>query len=123
MTDFVEAGFDVRLEHPSIIDGLRGEVMDFGNCVLRPAVRAEPIRARLEIRLEDGLEHQFPAFLEHPAGASGNPGVPAFPGTSSRGPPPPALRPAGTRQISASPGSDSGKPRPRSRFRSGPLWP
>src|ERR1700746_1701767 len=79
MTNFVEAGFDVRLEHPPIIDGLRGEVMDLGNCVLRPAVRAEPIRARLEIRLEDGLEHQFQACLDHPVGDSGNPEFPEFP--------------------------------------------
>jgi hypothetical protein len=84
MTDFVEAGFDVRLEHPSIIDGLRGEVVDFGNCVLRPAVRAEPIRARLEIRLEDGLEHQFQACLDHPVGDSGNPEFPEFPGITFR---------------------------------------
>src|SRR5260370_33535005 len=72
MTDFVEAGFDVRLEYPSIVDGLRGEVMDFGNCVLRPAVRAEPIRARLEISLKDGLEHQFQACLDHPVGDGGD---------------------------------------------------
>ena len=46
--------------------------MDFGNCVLRPAVRAEPIRARLEIRLKDGLEHQFQASLDHPVGDGGD---------------------------------------------------
>src|SRR5208283_6120608 len=74
-----ETGFDVRLEHPSVIDGLRGEVMDFGNCVLRPAVRAEPVRARLEIRLENGLEHQFQACLYHAVGDSGNSEFPEFP--------------------------------------------
>jgi hypothetical protein len=48
------------------------KMMDLGYCVLRPAVRAKPIRARLKIRLEDGLEHQFQACLDHAVGDGGD---------------------------------------------------
>jgi hypothetical protein len=65
MRNLVETGFDVALQHPLVIPGAGGEIVDLGDCVLRPPVRAEPIGARLEIRLEDGLEHQFKACLDH----------------------------------------------------------
>ena len=48
--------------------------MDLGDRVLRSAVRAEPIRARLEIRLKDGLERCFQARLDHPVGHGGDGG-------------------------------------------------
>ena len=35
--------------------------MDLGYRVVRAAVRAEPVRARLEVRLEDGFEHELEA--------------------------------------------------------------
>jgi hypothetical protein len=63
--DFVEAGFDVGLQDPPVIDGLGGKIVDLGDRVVRTPVRAEPIRARFEIRLEDRLEHQFQACLNH----------------------------------------------------------
>jgi len=40
--------------------------VDLGNSVVRAAVRAEPVRARLEVRLEDGFEHQLQRGLDHP---------------------------------------------------------
>src|ERR1035437_4018314 len=68
MINFVETGFDVGLEYPPVIGGLRCQVMDLGDRVMRAPVRPEPIRARLEIRLEDGLEHQFQACLDYAIG-------------------------------------------------------
>ena len=59
-------------------------MLDLGNRVMRPPVRAEPIRARLEIRLKDGLEHQFQACLDHAVGNSGNSELPEFPGITFR---------------------------------------
>ena len=43
MRNFVETGFDVGLQHPLVIPGAGGEVMDLGDRVLCPPVRAEPI--------------------------------------------------------------------------------
>ena len=40
--------------------------MDLGDCVLRPASRAEAVGTRLEVRLEDGLEHQLQGGLHDP---------------------------------------------------------
>jgi site-specific DNA recombinase len=57
MIDLVKAGPDVGLEYPVVVLGRRGQMVDLGDRVVRAPVRAEPIRARLEIRLEDGLEH------------------------------------------------------------------
>ena len=72
MRDFIETGFDIALQYPLVIAGPGGEEVDLGNGVLRAPVRAEPVRARLEIRLEDGLEHQFQACLDHAVGDSGD---------------------------------------------------
>jgi hypothetical protein len=71
MPDFVEACPDVGLQHPLIPVG--GVELDLGDCVVRAAVRAEPVRARLEVRLEDGLEHQLEGGLDHPVGHGGDP--------------------------------------------------
>ena len=79
MRDFIETGFDVALQHPLVIAGPGGEEVDLGDRVLRAPVRAEPVRARLEIRLENGLEHQFQACLDHAVGDSGNTEFPEFP--------------------------------------------
>src|ERR1019366_2842497 len=46
MRDFVETGFDVGLEYPPVIDGLRCQVVDLGDRVMRTPVRAEPILRR-----------------------------------------------------------------------------
>ncbi len=37
-----------------------------GHRVMSPALRAEPVGAREEIRLEDRLQHQFQGRLDHP---------------------------------------------------------
>jgi len=66
MRDLVEAGLYIGLQNPVVINGLRREMMDLGDRVLRPPVRAEPVRARLEIRLENRLQHQLQASLDHP---------------------------------------------------------
>jgi hypothetical protein len=42
--------------------------VDLGDRVLRPAPRAEAIRAWLKVRLEDRLEHQFQRGLHDPVG-------------------------------------------------------
>ena len=72
MPDFIETGFDVGLQNPVVITAPGGQLVDLGDRVLRSSVRAEPIRARLEIRLEDGLEYCFQARLDHPVGHGGN---------------------------------------------------
>ena len=71
MPDFVEACPDVGLQHPLIPVG--GVELDLGDRVVRAAVRAEPVRARLEVRLEDGFEHQLEGGLDHPVGHGRDP--------------------------------------------------
>ncbi len=63
---------ELALQHPLIIAGPGGEKVDLGDRVLRAPFRAEPVRARLEIRLEDGFEHQLQACLNHAVGDSGD---------------------------------------------------
>src|ERR1019366_8231949 len=79
MRDFVKAGFDVALQHPLVVAGPGGEEVDLGDRVLRTPVRAEPVRARLEIRLEDGFEHKLQACLDPPFSDGGNSEFPEFP--------------------------------------------
>src|SRR5437899_7647881 len=79
MRYLIETGFDIALQYPLVIAGPGGEEVDLGNGVLCAPVRAEPVRARLEIRLEDGLEHQFQACLDHAVGDSGNTEFPEVP--------------------------------------------
>jgi site-specific DNA recombinase len=55
MRDFVEAGFDVPFHDPLVRAG--GEVVHLGHRVMCPSVRAEPVGAREEIRLEDRFQH------------------------------------------------------------------
>ena len=73
MRDFVEAGFDVAFHDPLIRAG--GEVVHLGHRVVSPAVRAEPVGAREEIRLEDRLQHQFQGGLGDPVTDGGDPQV------------------------------------------------
>jgi site-specific DNA recombinase len=61
VVDLVEARLDVRLEHPLV--SARPEEVDLSDCVLSPALRAEAIRAWLEVRFEDRLEHQLQQHL------------------------------------------------------------
>ena len=44
-----------------------------GHRVMSPALRAEPVGAREEIRLEDRLQHQLQGCLDHPVGDRGDP--------------------------------------------------
>jgi hypothetical protein len=43
-------------------------VVDLGDRVVLAAAGAEPVRERLEIRLEDGFEHQLQGRLDHAVG-------------------------------------------------------
>ena len=43
-------------------------MMHLGHGVMRPALRAEPVGTREEIRLEDRLQHQLQGRLDHPVG-------------------------------------------------------
>src|SRR6266567_9136351 len=70
MPDLVETGSDIGLQNPTVIDRLGGQMMDLGNRVVCPPAGAEPIRARQKIRLENGLEYQLQARLNHPVGDS-----------------------------------------------------
>jgi hypothetical protein len=55
-------------------------VVDLGDRVVRTPDRAEPIRARLEIRLENRLEHRLQAGLDHAVGDGRDTQFPEFPG-------------------------------------------
>ena len=56
VVDLVEARRDVTLQHPLV--GAGTEVVDLGDGVLGSASGTEAVAARLEVRLEDWLEHQ-----------------------------------------------------------------
>ena len=47
-------------------------MMDLGYRVLRSPARPEPVRARLEIRLEDGFQDQLERCLDYPVGQGGD---------------------------------------------------
>src|SRR5919109_792985 len=64
MVDLVEARRDVTFQHPLI--GAGAEVVDLGDRVLGAASGTEPIRAGLEVRLQDRLKHQLQGGLHHP---------------------------------------------------------
>jgi len=64
MVDLVEARRDVTFQDPLIRAG--AEVMDLGDGVLGAAPGTEPIRAGLEVRLQDRLQHQLQGGLHHP---------------------------------------------------------
>ena len=68
MPDFIETCPDVRFQDPVIVMVPGRQVADLGDRVMRAAVRAEPVRARLEVRLEDGFEHELEGGLDHPVG-------------------------------------------------------
>ena len=64
VVDLIEAGRDVAFQHPLIPMGC--QQVDLGDGVLRPAPGAEPVGARVEVRLEDRLQHQLERGLDHP---------------------------------------------------------
>jgi site-specific DNA recombinase len=76
MRDLVEAASDVALHDPLIRAGR--EVAYLGHRVVSPAIRAEPVRTREKVRLEDRLQHQFQGRLDHPVPHGGDPQAPAF---------------------------------------------
>jgi hypothetical protein len=59
MPDLVEAGRDIGLQNPVIVPGSGCQMVDLGDRVMGTPVRAEPVRARQEVRLENGLEHRL----------------------------------------------------------------
>ncbi|HEX3956378.1 MAG TPA: hypothetical protein VHZ03_07070 [Trebonia sp.] len=58
---------------------------------MRATVRAEPVRARLEVRLKDGFEHQLKASLDHAVGDGRYSELAEFPGITFRDHHPPHL--------------------------------
>jgi hypothetical protein len=57
VVDLVEACRDVAFQHPLI--GVGRQQTDLGDRVVGSALRAEAVADRLEVRLEDRLEHQL----------------------------------------------------------------
>ena len=64
VVDVVEARFDVCFQHPLV--AVAGEHVHLSDGVMRTSARTEAVRTRLEVRLEDGLEHEFQGRLHHP---------------------------------------------------------
>src|SRR5260370_25887825 len=77
MHDFVEARPDVGLQYHRV--AVAGVVVDLGYRVLRAAAWPEPVRARLEVRLEYTLQDQLERRLDHPVGQGGYPDFAEFP--------------------------------------------
>src|SRR5215207_1585054 len=73
VVDLVEARRDVGLQHPLVVPIGRCEVVDLGDGVLGSALGMEPVGARVEVRLEDRLEHQLQRGLHDPIGGRGDP--------------------------------------------------
>ena len=71
VADLVEARRDVALDHPLI--GAAGQKACLGDRVVGPASGAEPVGARVEVRLEDRLQHQLQGSLDHPVGDGRDP--------------------------------------------------
>jgi hypothetical protein len=57
MRNLVETGFNITLEDPLVRAGR--EVAYLSHRVVSPALRAEPVGTREEIRLKNRLEHQL----------------------------------------------------------------
>jgi len=64
MRDFVKAGRDVGVQHPLI--GVGPQHVDLGDRVVGSTFRAEPVGARVEVRLEDRFQDQLERGLHHP---------------------------------------------------------
>jgi hypothetical protein len=59
MPDLVETGRDIGFQNPVIVPGSGCQMVDLGDRVMGAPVRAEPVRARQEVRLENRLEHRL----------------------------------------------------------------
>lgn len=66
VVDAIEARLDIGVQHPAI--SLGTEQVNLGYRVVRTPVRPEPVRARTEVRLENGLQDQLQCGLHHPVG-------------------------------------------------------
>ena len=75
--EVVETRLDVRIQHPPVAPG--AEVLNLGDRVVRPPPGPEPVRDRLEIGLEDRLQHQLQRRLDDPVGDVGIPNLRSFP--------------------------------------------
>ena len=80
--DLIETRFNICFKNPMI--SLGPEVVDLSDRVLRPPPRAETVRPRLKIRLENGLQHQLHGSLHQAVHRGGNTQAPEFPRTALR---------------------------------------
>jgi hypothetical protein len=76
MINFVETGFDVGLEYPPVIGGLRCQVMDLGDRVMRAPVRPEPLPE--DIRFQILYRLFFRSFSKSSIEQPSTPGAPLF---------------------------------------------
>jgi hypothetical protein len=60
--EVVEGRLDVRVQHPPVAVGTK--LVDLGDRVVRSPPGPEPVGDRLEVRLEDGLEHELQRGLD-----------------------------------------------------------
>ncbi len=66
VVDRVEARFDVRVQDPAVAVG--AVEVDLSDRVVCPPQRPEAVGDRLEVGLEDRLQHQLEGCLDHPVG-------------------------------------------------------
>ncbi|MDP4511933.1 hypothetical protein Q9G87_59125 [Nonomuraea sp. G32] len=95
MIDAVEARLDVSVQHPAV--SLGAEQVNLGDRVVRAPVGPKPIRTRMEVRLEDGLQDQLQRSLHHPIGDGRDPQPAQLPAGLGDHPLPHRQRPEGSR--------------------------
>jgi hypothetical protein len=61
------------------------ELVNLGDRVVRPPHRPEPVGDRLEVRLEDGLQHELQRGLDHLVGHGGDAEFPQLPRSARLG--------------------------------------
>jgi len=81
--EVVEGRLDVRVQYPPVSVG--AELVYLGDRVVCPPHRPEPVGDRLEVGLEDGLQHELQRGLDHLVGHGGYAELPQLPRSARLG--------------------------------------
>jgi len=77
MRDIVQGRLDAGVQHPPV--PASAEHVNLGDRVVRPPRWPEPVGDRLEVRLEDGFQHELQRGLDHLVSHGGDAGFPELP--------------------------------------------